>query len=96
MVSLHRGRFVVVHLTFKFSYGPPKFYPRGKFLPMSCPAAATAFLNTISETVGCHFGNGCLFEYIRPLLGANFHPTEPLNPVISVHFIIIVIMSLLT
>jgi len=33
MASLHRGRFVVVYLYFKFFCGPPKFSHRGKFIP---------------------------------------------------------------
>jgi len=35
MVSLHRGRFVVVHLysTFSVNPPPPKFSHRGKFIP---------------------------------------------------------------
>jgi len=34
MMSLHRGKFVVVHPPiFKFSYRPSEFSPRGKFLP---------------------------------------------------------------
>jgi len=33
MVSLHRGRFVVVHLYSTFSVKPPKFFLMGKFIP---------------------------------------------------------------